>query len=72
MNERTRNSVQRAIGWLAALTFLVLAGLSMMEQYQLTVPVIVGSLLIIGMLLGKIEEIAALIESWQGGGNGKG
>lgn len=70
MNEETRENVQRAIGWLAALAFLALAGLSMMAPYELTVPVIVGSLLIIGMLLGKINEIARLVDSWKGSGGG--
>lgn len=66
MTDQTTRRVQTAIGLLASLAFLVLAGLSMMPNYELTVPVIVGSVIIIGMLLGKIDAIANLVESWRG------
>lgn len=66
MTDQTTRRVQTAIGLLASLVFLVLAGLSMMPNYELTVPVIVGSIVVIGMLLGKIDAIANLVESWRG------
>lgn len=66
MNNTTHEAVQLAIGLLAALAFFALAGISMMPDYELTVPVIVACVVIIGLLLGKIDSIARLVESWRG------
>lgn len=68
MRDVTQETVQRAIGWLAALAFLALAGISMMAPYELTIPVIAGLVVVIAMLLGKIDAISNLIDSWKGGG----
>lgn len=61
-------TAQRIVGFIAALAFLVLAWQSMSVGYHLSWPVIVGTVVIVAMLLGKVEQIAHLIEKWRGGG----
>lgn len=64
MRTDPRSTVQYIVGWLAALVFLGLAYLSMASEYELTTPVIIGSILIIAMLLGKLEELSRVLERW--------
>lgn len=67
MNEDLRDTVQRAIGWLAALAFVALAGISMLPDYDMTMHVIVGVIVVIAMLLGKIDRITDLVDKWRNG-----
>lgn len=65
MNDKNRKTVQHVIGLLAALIFLVMAGVSMMAPYELTPAVIAGAIIVIAMLLGKLERIVDLVDSWR-------
>ena len=60
-----RKTVQTLVGVLATLVFLGLAALSMLPEYELTWPVILACVLIIFALLGKLEELADVLDSWQ-------
>lgn len=65
MSDDLQETVQRVVGWLSAVAFMALAYLSMTPQYELSTVVVVGVLVMIAMLLGKVDALTGLIESWR-------
>lgn len=61
------DAAQRIVGYIAALAFIFLAWQSMSAEYELTWPVIIGVVIIVAMLLGKVNEIARLVDTWRNG-----
>ena len=62
--EQRIEMVTKLIGYVSVLVFLGLAYLSMHPEMELTWPVIAGIIMIIAMALGKVEDIAIVIEKW--------
>ena len=59
-------TVQRLVGYVAALAFMVIAYQSMSPDLTLSWPVIVGTIVIIAMLLGRLDRLALLVAKWKG------
>ena len=56
--------VQRIAGLVAAAAFFVIAWQSMTPGFDLSMPMVAGLLLVIAMLLGKVEQLAELVEKY--------
>lgn len=56
--------IQRYVGYIAALAFLVIAYQSMSPDLTLAWPVILGIIIIIAMLLGRLEKLSELLANW--------
>lgn len=57
--------VQRLVGLACALAFFGLAYRSLSPGYAFGWPAIVGAVLVIAILLGKLRQLAAVVEAWQ-------
>lgn len=61
----TAKTIQIAVGCACALGLLWLAYLSMSPGQELTFPVIAGIIVVIAMLLGKLDALTDLVDSWR-------
>lgn len=57
--------VQHLVGLACALAFFGLAYRSLAPEYALEWPAIVGAVLVIALLLGKLGRLATVVEAWE-------
>lgn len=53
------------VGCACALGLVALSFYSLSPERELTIPVIAGLVLVIALLLGQLDELSDLLESWR-------
>ncbi|MFC4989985.1 MULTISPECIES: hypothetical protein [Saliphagus] len=59
------STAQRLVGLACALAFFGLAYRSLAPEYALGWPTIAGAVVVIAILLGKLDQLAAVVDAWR-------
>lgn len=65
MSSKNSQIAKTLVGCACALALVALAYFSLSPERELAVPVIAGIVLVIALLLGQLDELADLLESWR-------
>lgn len=66
MSDDSQSAIQTIVGFVATLGFLAIAALTLSPQYELSIPVLIGIVIVIAFLLGQAEALAGVLEAWWG------